>query len=113
MCLEKRLSWGFVTLFRTCQAMSIAITTVLPEPVAIFEQSLRKGPRSPRISMPCREAAGASMSQISVSIASSWQKKNRRSSQPSRSRQCRRSRSVIPVMPGLPASRHSETLDRI
>ena len=32
----KRASWGLATLLSVCQAMSIAITTVLPEPVAIF-----------------------------------------------------------------------------
>ncbi len=34
--VEKRLSYGAASLLRACQAMSIAITTVLPEPVAIF-----------------------------------------------------------------------------
>ena len=27
---EKRASWGLASLFRVCQAMSIAMTTVLP-----------------------------------------------------------------------------------
>src|SRR5680860_1563309 len=34
--LTKRGSRGLVTLFSVCHAISIAITTVLPEPVAIF-----------------------------------------------------------------------------
>ncbi len=34
--LAKRASFGWAALFSVCQAMSIAITTVLPEPVAIF-----------------------------------------------------------------------------
>ena len=34
--LAKRASFGWATLLSVCQAMSIAITTVLPEPVAIF-----------------------------------------------------------------------------
>ena len=34
---EKRASWGLASLLRACQAMSIAMTTVLPEPVAILK----------------------------------------------------------------------------
>ena len=33
---EKRASWGLASLFKVCQAMSIAMTTVFPEPVAIL-----------------------------------------------------------------------------
>ncbi len=33
---EKRLSWALASLLSACQAMSIAMTTVLPEPVAIL-----------------------------------------------------------------------------
>ena len=33
----KRLSWGLSNLLSACQAMSIAMTTVLPEPVAILK----------------------------------------------------------------------------
>ena len=33
----KRLSWGSASLLSVCQAMSIAMTTVLPEPVAILK----------------------------------------------------------------------------
>ena len=65
-------------MFNTCQAMSMAMTMDFPLPVAIFEHRQWKGPPSPGISMPCFSAASASASQISVSIASSWQKKNRR-----------------------------------
>ena len=32
----KRLSWGLASLFSACQAMSMAMTTVLPDPVAIL-----------------------------------------------------------------------------
>ena len=48
----------------------------LPEPVAIFEQSRVNAAPSEGISMPTFSDAGASASQISVSIASNWQKKN-------------------------------------
>ena len=33
---ENRRSFGSAILFKACQAMSMAMTTVLPEPVAIF-----------------------------------------------------------------------------
>ena len=33
---EKRASWGFASLLSACHAMSIAITSVLPLPVAIL-----------------------------------------------------------------------------
>ena len=56
----------------------MVITMVLPVPVAIFEQSLVNGPPSPGMTMPCLSAGGASVNQISVSMASNWQKKNRR-----------------------------------
>ena len=52
------------------------------------------------MSMPTRSAAGASVSQISVSIASSWQKKNRCRSYRSESRQCSSNRRVMPLTPG-------------
>ena len=78
MFFENRASWRSVTLFRICQAASMAITMVLPEPVAILEQSRRNRPPSPGTSIPCRSAGLASISQISVSMASNWQKKNRR-----------------------------------
>ena len=35
---EKRASCGLASLLSVCQAMSIAITTVLPEPVAILKR---------------------------------------------------------------------------
>jgi hypothetical protein len=63
-----------------CQAMTMAMTRVLPEPVAILAQRREKGPPSSGTSTPWRSPAGASASQIRVSTASSWQKKNRRSS---------------------------------
>jgi len=55
----------------------MAMTMVLPEPVAILEQRRGKLPPSPGMSMPTRSDAGASVSQIRVSMASSWQKKRR------------------------------------
>jgi hypothetical protein len=85
-------------LLSTCYAIAIAITTVLPEPAAIFAQRRSKGSPSPGISMPWRSAGGPSMSQISVSIASSWQKKKR--AERSASRQWSSRRFVVPVTPG-------------
>jgi hypothetical protein len=87
-------------LFRTCQAITIAMTMVLPEPVAILQHWRSKRPAVAGISMPTRSAAGASVSQISVSMASNWQKKNRRASNSSGSRQCSSSRLVMLETPG-------------
>ena len=39
---EKRASWGLASLLSACQAMSIAMTTVLPVPVAILS-AMREG----------------------------------------------------------------------
>lgn len=58
------------------QAISMVITIVLPEPVAILLHSRVNGPPSPGTTIPTRLDAGSSINQISVSIASSWQKKN-------------------------------------
>ncbi len=65
------------------------MTMVLPEPVAILAQSRVNAPPSDGMSMPTFSAAGASVSQISVSMASSWQKKNRR---------CSRLFGIVPVL---------------
>ena len=93
--------------------MTMAMTIVLPEPVAILAQRRWKSPPSEGIAMPSRFAAGASSSHISVSAASSWQKKNRRASNSSGSRQCSNNRLVTPVTPGYPAARHALTRSRI
>ena len=76
------------------------MTMVFPEPVAIFAQRRGKSPPSLGMSIPWRSAGSASVSQISVSIASNWQKKNRRSLRSSGSRQCCSSARVIPVVFG-------------
>ena len=93
--------------------MTMAMTTVLPDPVAIFAHSRVNGPPSEVISKPVLLGAGASASQISVSAASSWQKKKRRLSNFSAFVQCSSSRFVMPVTPGYPASRHALTRGRI
>src|SRR5690606_920605 len=93
--------------------MSIAITIVLPEPVAILEQSLWNSPPSDGISIPVFSDCGASASHIKVSIASNWQKKKRKLSRASVSYQCSRSLFVIPVTPGYPFSLQAFTLGRI
>ena len=88
-----------------CQAMIIAITVVLPAPVASLRAS-RASPglarslaawRSSRIFRSSRPSWGAtSVSQIAVSTASTWQKKGRMS--PKRwLRQCSSSRAVSGV----------------
>ena len=85
--------------------MTIAMTTVLPVPVAILAHRRRKPPPSPGTSMPTFSLSGASVSQMSVSAASSWQKKNRRLSCSSGSVQYSSRRLVMEVTPGYPASR--------
>ena len=50
------------------------ITIVLPEPVAILLHNRSHAPPSPATSMPCLYESGASTHQISVSMASIWQK---------------------------------------
>ena len=98
--LENRASCGWAALFRICQAMTIAMTTVLPDPVAILEQRRSKLPPSEGTSMPALSDSGASVSQISVSAASNWQKKNRRFPNSSGSLQYSSSRLVTLVTPG-------------
>jgi hypothetical protein len=83
-----------------CQAITIAMTMVLPEPVAILQHWRANAPPSPGISIPTRSAAGASTSQMSVSTASNWQKKKRRVSNSSGSRQCSSRRLVMLETPG-------------
>ncbi len=41
---EKRLSCGFACLLSACHAMSMAISTVLPEPVAILKANRGRPP---------------------------------------------------------------------
>ena len=45
---ENRLEFGERTAFTVCQAISIAITVVLPEPVAIFMREAGQAPDWPR-----------------------------------------------------------------
>ena len=97
---------GRLTALTVCQAMSIAITVVLPAPVASFSASrARSGfacsftssSRS-RISRTSRRplCGATSVSQIAVSTASTWQK-NGRMSLKSYSRQCFSRRAVSGV----------------
>ena len=57
---ENRRSFGSAILFKACQAMSMAMTTVLPEPVAIFNAM--------RVS-PGFDASLASRSQFSIQLS--------------------------------------------
>ena len=82
----KRVLWGRRTAFTVCQAMSIAITAVLPAPVASF-RATRERPgfaaslassiwfRNPRPRLP--RPGATSVSQMAVSTASTWQKNGR------------------------------------
>ena len=80
--LVKRASRGLCAWFSVCQAMSIAMTTVLPEPVAIFN-AVRGRPelctafassRRRRQSVPDhRPRPATSARKIAVSAASLWQ----------------------------------------
>ena len=96
---------GRRTALMVCQATTIAMTVVLPAPVASFRAS-RASPgfasslaalRSSRIFRSSRPSCGAtSVSQMRVSTASTWQK-NGRMSPKWWLRQCRRSRAVSGV----------------
>ena len=81
----KFLLLGRRTAFTVCQAISIAITVVLPAPVASLSAmrkssglaSLLTDSNRSRILRPSRSLGATSMSQITVSTASNWQKKGR------------------------------------
>ena len=115
----RRLSMAF----SVCQAISIAMTVVLPEPVAIFNAQ-RSSPglasslafrRRSRMFLPvCPMCGATSVSQMIVSSASTWQKKGRSLSKLS-DRQCSSSWRVVYVTPqslGLGSLRHSSTCRR-
>ena len=82
--LANRASRGLCALFSVCQAISIAITTVLPAPVAIFS-AIRGSPelcsafcsdsRGRQLVNPSRPATSAR--KIAVSAASRWQNRTR------------------------------------
>ena len=79
---ENRLSWVLASLFSACQAMSIAMTTVLPEPVAIlkairYSPGFRAWPSSRSLfSIHGWRLPATSARKIAVSSASIWQKKS-------------------------------------
>ncbi len=106
-----RVSRAFAALFSTEWAIIIAITSVFPEPVAIFTH--HRAYASVRgMSTPTRWSAGASTRKISVSAASRWAKNGRSPGSRSSSNH-RPSRSLVTaVAPGYPASRHDRTRSR-
>ncbi len=84
---ENCLLFGRLTALIVCQAISIAMTVVLPAPVASFKASLTSSgldcsfaPRmwSQNFSPLFPNLGATSVSQITVSTASIWQKKGRR-----------------------------------
>ncbi len=85
---KARLNWllaGERTAFSVCQAISIAITVVLPAPVASFSAIRISSGLAPWFAAwmcfqrcACCFCLGAtSVSQIAVSAASTWQKNGR------------------------------------
>ena len=81
----KRRLPGRRTALIVCQAMSIAMTVVLPAPVASF-RARRERPglasslerwRWSRSLLPCLSFGATSVSQMAISTASTWQKKGR------------------------------------
>ena len=84
--LVNRVLCGWRTALMVCQAMIMAITVVLPAPVASFNAS-RLSPgfaslwaalSSAKICSPTLPSCGAtSVSQMMVSTASTWQKNGR------------------------------------
>ena len=84
--LVKRPLWGWRTALIVCQAISMAITVVLPAPVASLRAMRDNSGLASRftaancwlISFALARALGAtSVSQMMVSAASTWQKKGR------------------------------------
>ena len=73
------------TALIVCQAMSMAMTVVLPAPVASFSArrissglaSLFAAARWSRMLLPAVECGATSVSQMAVSTASTWQKNGR------------------------------------
>ena len=113
---ENRLEFGERTALTVCQAISIAITVVLPEPVAIFmARRNRSGLASAFDASRCfqmwaywRRLRATSVSQMMVSTASIWQK-NGRSASSGGFRQYSSSRAVDGVTPqsaGFGIARH-------
>ena len=120
--LKRRLP-GRRTALTVCQAMTIAITVVLPAPVASFRASRDSPGLAPALAasrwsrnvLSRRPRRGAtSVSQIRVSTASIWQKKGRMP--PKRWwRQWRSRRAVSGVTcqsPGFGSARHRSTWPR-
>ena len=115
----KRLLWGRRTALTVCQAISMAMTVVLPAPVASLRASrgssglasLLALARWSRKSRPARVRDATSVSQMAVSAASSWQKKGRMALK-WWCRQCRSRRAVSGVTchwPGFGSSRQRST----
>ncbi|MCY1540199.1 hypothetical protein D9M68_758240 [compost metagenome] len=81
----KLLLAGLRTALTVCQAMIIAITVVLPAPVASLSArrinsglaSLLAAFRCSSSSLPGLDRGATSVSQIAVSTASTWQKNGR------------------------------------
>ena len=109
-CFAKRLSCGSETLLSACQAIAIAITTVAAAGRQLDAEPRERPAAAPDVDAR-RSAAGASTLQISVSIASSWQKKKRCPSPRDGSRQM--SRFVVPETPGHPAALQAATRSRM
>ena len=100
----KRRLWGRRTALTVCQAISIAMTVVLPAPVASLRASRGRSGLASSLALarwsrklrPARAPGATSVSQMAVSAASTWQKKGRMPLKWWR-RQCRSSRAVSGV----------------
>lgn len=108
-----RLSFGLRRLLRTCHAISMDITTVFPLPVAILHAMRNRSvPASVVACLRCSsiqvcpyfDCFATSVTKISVSRASIWQKNSRRSR--CSSVQWRSSASVVGVVSGHPSQRN-------
>ena len=104
--------------FSVCQAISIAITVVLPAPVASLKAMRRRSGLASALRARSRSSScfgATSVSQMAVSAASIWQKKRRRWR--AGSRQCWSRRAVTGVTverrPAEPRARQAATFDRI
>ena len=100
----KRRLWGRRTALTVCQAISIAMTVVLPAPVASLRASRGRSGLASSLALarwsrklrPARAPGATSVSQMAVSAASTWQKKGRMPLKWWR-RQCRSRRAVSGV----------------
>ena len=121
---EKLLLLGWRTAFTVCHAMSMAMTVVLPAPVASlsarrissgFAWAFAPSRCAANFAARAPSLGATSASQIAVSTASTWQKKGRTLLKSRSRRQCCNNRAVsgdTSHCSGLGRARHASTKPR-